>query len=530
METFADVVLPIPLERLFTYRLNEAEAALLQPGMRIAVPFGKSKIYTGLVHSLHHRKPTAYEARELHTILDKTPTVNPFQLAHWQWMATYYMCTLGEVFRAAVPGALLLESETYVVRNPDGEVDESQLKDDEFLVFEALQYQSGLRVQEVAEIVDRKNVLQLLNRLIEKDVIRIREVLEERYRPKKVPCVRLAPVFDGEDALEALLEELHRAPRQREALLAFFKLKTTGRRITIAALETESGVSRAVIRALADKGVLEEYEVRTDRVIYEGEEPKTNSMILTEAQESALRDVRDCFAAGKVCLLHGVTASGKTEVYVRLIEETLAQGKEVLYLLPEIALTTQLIERLQAYFGGQVTVYHSRYNLQERVEAWNNVLHGREKARVVLGARSALFLPFSNLGLIIVDEEHEHTYKQYDPAPRYHARDAAIVLAGNHDAQVLLGSATPSIESFANVKKGKYGLATMSRRYGDVLMPEIELVDLKDQWRRKRMKGHFSEQLIEAIGAVLEVGEQVILFQNRRGFAPIVEKSEAKRS
>lgn len=524
MQYFVDVILPIPLEKLFTYRISASEAASLKPGMRVAVPFGKSKIYTALVDQLHSLPPQAYEAREIHEVLDESPMVNPIQLAHWKWIASYYMCTLGEVFRTAVPGALLLESETLIVKNREAVVEENALKDDEFLVYEALEHQDSLRVQDICDIVDRRNVLHLLNRLLEKDVIRLREVLHEQYKPKLVPFIRLDAIYRQEHALEALLEELSGAPKQRQALLSLFQLEAQTRKpVKLKTLEKESGVSRAVIRALVGKEILEEFTIRTDRVEYDGPGEETPAVQLNEFQQGALGQIHEHFRSGKVSLLHGVTSSGKTEVYVKLIEETLAAGKEVLYLLPEIALTTQLIDRLRGYFGNRIVVYHSRYSLQERVEAWNNVRAGKSKARIVIGARSALFLPFTSLGLILVDEEHEHTFKQYDPAPRYHARDAAVVLADLHRAHVLLGSATPSIESYYNAKTGKYGLAHIGRRHGNVLMPEMELVDLREQWRKKRMKGHFSERLIEAIGTTLEAGEQIILFQNRRGFAPIVE-------
>ena len=525
MAHYIDVVLPVPLEKMFTYRITKEEAAILCPGTRVAVPFGRSGIYTALVYSLHTDAPEAYEAKEIHQVLDDSPLVTPLQLKHWEWIASYYMCTLGEVFRSAVPGALLLESETFIVKNRETAVDEDGLKDDEFLVYEALEHQESLSVQDISAIVDRKQVLRLLNRLLDKGVIRIREVLQEQYRPKMVPHIRMGSAYTEGKELEVLIGELARAPKQRMAVMALFQLQAEGggKPVKRSALEKASGVSRAVIRALTEKGVFEEYTLRTDRVVYDAEAEALPPKTLNEYQEAALAKIRGYFDEGKVSLLHGVTASGKTEVYVKLIEEVLASGREVLYLLPEIALTAQLIDRLRTYFGSGVTVYHSRYNLQERVEAWNNVRAGKDKARIVLGARSALFLPFANLGLILVDEEHEHTFKQYDPAPRYHARDAAIVLADLHQARVLLGSATPSIESYYNAINGKYGLAEIPRRHGNVLMPDMELVDLREQYRRKLMQGHFSSRLMEAISEALEAGEQVILFQNRRGFAPITE-------
>ncbi len=520
---FINVILPIPLEKLFTYSISVSEAELLSPGMRVAVPFGKSKIYTALVVEVHNNAPTIYEAKEIHQILDDYAIVNPIQLRLWSWIAEYYMCTIGEVFRSAVPGALLLESETMILRGEGGVVDENQLDDHEFLVFEALQHQSALRVQEISAIVDRKNVLPILNRMLQKGIILLKEEIYEQYRPKMVRYVRLEKGYQTEENLEKLLESLTRAPKQSQVVLSLFQLQANKKPIKVSDLEKLSGTSVAVIKALIDKEVLEEYFIQTDRIIYQGGGENTKLKSLNEYQQTALNSILENFNKNKVTLLHGVTSSGKTEVYVKLIDDCIKIGKQALYLLPEIALTTQLITRLQVYFGEKVSVYHSKYSVQERVEVWNNVLDNKSKAQIVIGARSSLFLPFSNLGLIIVDEEHEASFKQYDPAPRYHARDTAIVLANLHQCNILLGSATPSIESFYNVNTQKYGYASIERRFDNVLMPEIELVDIKEQTRKKRMKGHFSERLMEEITATLDAGEQVILFQNRRGYAPIVE-------
>ena len=485
-QDFINVILPIPIEKLFTYKVTKEEAEVLNPGMRVAVPFGKSKIYTALVFEIHNTAPTVYEAKEIDQILDDYPIVTTIQLRFWQWLAQYYMCSIGEVFRSAVPSALLLESETLILRNDRVEIEESDLPDDEFMVFEALQNQSILRVQEISDILDKKNIIPVLNRLLHKNIIFLKEEMYEQYKPKLVRYVQLGKNHRSEEHLEALLNSLTRAPKQSQV-------------------------------------VLEEHFVQTDRVVYGGGEETETLKSLNDYQKGALKDIKSSFEDGKVVLLHGVTSSGKTEVYVKLIEEFLSQGKQALYLLPEIALTTQLISRLQAYFGEKVAVYHSKYNVQERVEVWNNVLQNKPVAQIVIGARSALFLPFKDLGLVLVDEEHESSFKQYDPAPRYHARDAAIVLGNLHGSNILLGSATPSVESFYNVKVGKYGYAQIERRYGNVLMPDMELVDIKEQSRKKRMKGHFSERLLEGITETLDNGEQVILFQNRRGFAPIME-------
>ena len=524
MLNFVNVILPIPLERSFTYAISDEEALVLQPGMRVAVPFGKSKIYTAIIYSVHQNPPEAYEAKEIHEILDDYPIVTPVQLKHWEWIASYYMCTLGEVVRSALPGAFLLESETLILRNTAYEIDENELLDDEFLVFEALQHQSILKVQEVSAIIERKNVLPILQRLLDKNVIVLKEEVYEQYKPKLVRYVKLGAEHISDQKLEELLNSLTRAPKQSQVVLSLFQLQGKSQKpIKVSELEKASNSSKAVIKSLVDKGILEEYFIKTDRVNYEGENDNSESKDLNEYQEAALADIKSSFEAGKVTLLKGVTSSGKTEVYVKLIEECLEKGLQALYLLPEIALTTQLISRLQEYFGEKIAIYHSKYNVQERVEVWQNVLQSKPKAQLVIGARSAMYLPFSKLGLIIVDEEHESSFKQFDPAPRYHARDAAIVLGHFHKANILLGSATPSVESYYNTQTGKYGYAEINRRYGNVLMPDMELVDIKEAQRKRKMKGHFSERLFLEMEETLKEGSQIILFQNRRGFAPLME-------
>lgn len=523
MAHFIDVILPIPLQRLFTYSITEAESQFLQQGMRVAVPFGKSKVYTALVHKIHQTAPEVYEAKQIQQILDETPIITTQQLKHWEWIASYYMASLGEVFRSAVPSAFLLESETIITKNNNSEIDENFLKDDEFLIFEALQHQSLLKIQEISSILGKKNVLPVLKRLIDKEVIQVYEEIYEQYKPKLVRYVKLHMNYTSEENLQELLETLSRAKKQREVILTLFSLSATAKKpITVKELTKQSNASLAVIKTLIDKEILEEYYIQRDRVEYNGDETE-DSKQLNEYQQEAYETIQTAFKTQDVCLLYGITSSGKTEVYVKLIEEILKTGKQVLYLLPEIALTTQLITRLQQYFGEKVAIYHSKYSVHERVEVWNNVLHGKQKAQIVLGARSSLFLPFANLGLIIVDEEHETSFKQFDPAPRYHARDAAIVLAKMHQGKIVLGSATPSVESYYNTKVNKYALATITRRYGDVLLPDMELVDIKEKHRKKRMKGHFSDRLLEEIEETIENGEQVILFQNRRGYAPIIE-------
>jgi len=523
MQYFIDIILPIPLEKLFTYSITKAEADFLQSGMRVAVPFGKSKIYTGLVYKIHNDAPQIYEAKQIHQILDEVPIVNGIQLKLWKWISRYYMCTLGDVMRAALPSAFILESETIVSKNETSILNEDHLKDDEFLVYEALHHQSSLKIQEIANIIDKKNALPTIKRLLDKEAIILQEEVYEKYKPKLVRYVKMHSNFTSDDELQSLLDSLNRAPKQHDVVMTLFSLSAqTKKPVKVKELIVQSGASSAIIKALIDKNILEEYYIKTDRVEYSGDENESTKT-LNSYQIETLDEIVKSFKNQNVTLLHGVTSSGKTEVYSKLIEEVLIQGKQVLYLLPEIALTTQLVNRLQIYFGEKISVFHSKYSLHERVEVWNNVLENSNKAQIVLGARSSIFLPFSNLGLIVVDEEHEQSFKQFDPAPRYHARDTAIVLAAIHNAKTLLGSATPSLESYFNAKQNKYGFVELMRRFNDVLMPEIELVDIKEKQRKKRMKGHFSDRMQEEMTEALQEGHQIILFQNRRGFSPIVE-------
>ena len=520
---FVEVILPLSLAKTFTYSVSEAEFHYIKIGMRLAVPFGKSKIYTALVIEIHQNKPTLYEAKEIDQILDEKPIVTEIQIAHWQWIASYYMCAIGDVYRGAMPSALLLESETVISQKTDLVVDTSLLSDDEFLVYEALQQQSSLKVQDIMSILNKKNIFPVIQKLIDKNILVLQEEIQETYKPKLVRYVRLHPKYESNEGLSELLETLKSANKQKEIVLNYFQLSAVEKKpITVKKLVEAANSSSAIVKALIEKEIFEDYFLQEDRVNFTGK-IREDQLQLSSAQQKAFEEIKESFIQREVCLLHGVTSSGKTEIYIKLIEEYLETGKQILYLLPEIALTTQLVGRLRTYFGNKVAVFHSKYNNNERIEVWNQVLINSEKAQVVIGARSSLFLPFYNLGFIIVDEEHEQTFKQVDPAPRYHARDAAIVLAHSHKAKVLLGSATPSIETYFNAKSDKFGLVEISERFGNVMMPNIELVDLKDKYFRKKMTGHFSDVLIEEINIALSLGEQVILFQNRRGYSPVIE-------
>lgn len=520
---FVEVVLPLSLAKTFTYRISEAEFHFIKKGMRVAVPFGKSKIYTGLVIDIHQNEPSLYDAKEIHQILDEKPIATEIQIKHWLWVATYYMCGIGDVYRGAFPTGLLLESETVVSHKTDTLVNDSELSDDEFLIYEALHHQSSLKVGEIVSILNKKNIFPILQKLIAKDIIVLEEEIKESYKPKLVRYVKLHAKYESDNGLGELLEVLKSANKQKEIVLAYFQLMASEKKpITVKKLVEVSNSTSTTVKALIDKEIFEEYLLQQDRVSFSGQATE-KQLLLSEAQNTAFELIKNSFLDKEVCLLHGVTSSGKTEIYIKLIEEYLLTGKQVLYLLPEIALTTQLVSRLRLHFGDKVAVFHSKYSNNERVEVWKQTLENSTKAQIVIGARSALFLPFENLGLLIVDEEHEQTFKQTDPAPRYHARDSAIVLANFHNAKVLLGSATPSIETYFNTQTDKYGLVTLTERYNDVRMPEVLLVDLKDKHFRKRMTGHFSDLLIEEIAEALSLGEQVILFQNRRGYSPIIE-------
>jgi primosomal protein N' (replication factor Y) len=525
MPFYIDVIVPLPLEQRFTYSITEEEQQRLQIGMRVAVPFGKRKVYTGIVAAIHETPPLRYEAKALEEILEDTPTVTKIQLKLWEWMSAYYLCTEGEILRSALPSALLIESETVIEPHPDfdlSRIDDKKLSDSEYLILQALQKQSLLKISEVILILDKKTIFPVINAMAEKGQILINQELNKQYKPKLQKYIRLVEKYNDDAELPELLENLDRAKKQKQVLLKFFSLKAqTQKPISLKQLKQEANVSKAVINALVDKSIFEEYLIKKDRVEHD-QQASLSKIELNPHQEKALKDIQKGFEKLPVCVLKGVTSSGKTEVYIKLIEKAIQKEEQVLYLLPEIALTTQLIQRLQSYFGDEVLVYHSKYSVNERVEVYRHI-RDQSKGKIVIGARSSIFLPFQNLGLIVVDESHESSFKQFDPAPRYHARDTAIVMASFFKAKTLLGTATPSLETSYNVKQGKYAFAEMTKRYGNVMPPKVELIDLKDQNRKQKMTGHFSDTLLKAIESTLKEGQQVILFQNRRGYSPILE-------
>lgn len=522
MSFYIDVIVPLSLPQTFTYQITQAEFDFLKIGCRVMVPFGKSKYYTALVVEIHQNAPQKYEAKDILLIIDETPIVTTQQIEMWQFIATYYMCNIGDVFTAALPSVLLLESETIIQLNLDQSVLINELSDNEYLIYQSLEQQASLKIGDIQQILNKKDVFKPIHSLLEKEVITLAEEVVEKYKPKQLKYIKLADEYsDKKEGLANLLQILTKSEKQRQLILTYFQLVATQQPVLAKTLIEKSGTSAAILKTMVSKNILIEYFLNQDRVVFK--EAINAEINLSEAQNTAVSQIKESFLDHTTTLLHGVTASGKTEIYIKLIEEYVKQEKQVLFLLPEIALTTQLVSRLTAYFGNDVAVYHSKYSNNERAEVWQQVLNQSPKAKVVIGARSAIFLPFSNLGFIVIDEEHEQTYKQFDPAPRYHARDTAIMLAHIHKAKVLLGSATPSLETYYNTVQKKYGKVELTKRFNNVILPDIELIDLTDKYKRKQMIGHFSDKMIDAIRDKLAAGEQIIILQNRRGYSPYVE-------
>ena len=521
MQFFIDVLLPLPLPRAFTYWVNETEYDFLSPGFRVGVPFGKNKLYTGLVYKKHRVAPQAYTPKTIEVILEDYPIVTLKQFQFWEWMSDYYRCSMGSILRAALPSAFLLTSETFVSRVNEIEIDWDELSDEAFLVLEALE-QRDLLIEDIQSIVQRKTVLPLLQILIEKGYVQTQQSLKEKYKPKKHRYLRIHSNHSSDEALSKLFDQLKRAPKQSAFLLGLYQLKTEEEWVKLSLLKKQLEVTSGLVRILLDKGIIEEQWLQEDRLLLKEINGDTRP-VLSVAQQTALEEIQHQWEQNEVVLLEGVTSSGKTELYFSLIEEQLKNEMQVLFLLPEISLTAQMVQRLQKRFGKQVSVFHSKFSIHERVEVWKNILHTSPKARIVIGARSAIFLPFSRLGLIVVDEEHEASFKQFDPAPRYQARDAAIVLAKAYKCKLLLGSATPSIESRFNVSRKKYGHVQLLERHGEAELPLVQTIDLKEAHKKKEMKGLFSKTLFESIEISLSEGKQIILFQNRRGYAPLLE-------
>jgi primosomal protein N' (replication factor Y) len=522
---YVDVILPLPLANTFTYSVPEEWAEQVRMGMRVVVPFGKKKMYTAVIYLVHSVTPTVYEVKDIIYLLDNEPILRRPQLKFWEWIASYYQAFLGDVYQAAVPAGLKLESETQIRINPDYEA-ETFLSDRESKILDTLSDGKSVKVSELTKVTELTNVMSTIKHLIDKGAVEVSEELTEKFHPKTDTYIRLTKEMSVEDNLHKLFDDLNHAKKQLDALMMYIDLSkcltpVKQREVSKKELLARTGVSPAVLNGLIERGAMETYLKEIGRLDF-SEIPTEEQYHLNEFQQQAYTKIEKQFQEKQVVLLHGVTSSGKTELYIRLINKVLSEGKQVLYLVPEIALTTQLTSRLKRVFGKRLGVYHSRFSDAERVEIWNNVLNDKTYD-VIIGVRSSIFLPFRQLGLVIVDEEHESSYKQYDPAPRYHARNAAIVLASMHGAKTLLGTATPALETYYNAQTGKYGLVELDQRYEDMAMPEILVVDTKEAYRKKQMESHFTPLLLEKIAKALGNKEQIILFQNRRGYAPYIE-------
>lgn len=526
MTFYADVILPLPLGGVFTYSLTSGMEKDISVGERVVVPFGKKKIYTGLVIRIHTEKPTgSYEIKNIITCMDKKPIVLPAQLTLWEWIADYYLCSIGDVFKAALPSGMKLESESCVKRNKEFE-DITTLTEDELRIWQLLEQDKEHRIKELEKNYNGRNLWRLLQQMMTKKAVVLKESLQYKYKPRTEKWVKLSDTMQASTLFFKIrLEEMNRAEKQDKLFRTFMEIqKQSNARegVRKAELLKTAGASEAILRTMVRKNIFHIVEKETTRLNGKANLSTTETAPLSPAQQEALHNIQQSFLKKRVCLLHGVTASGKTEIYIHLIQKYISEGKQVLYLLPEIALTTQITDRLQRVFGNKMGIYHSKFPDAERVEIWQKQL-SKEPYSLLLGVRSSIFLPFQRPGLIIVDEEHETTYKQQDPAPRYHARNTAIMMAAQCGAKVLLGTATPSIESYYNTQNGKYALVELTERFRHIELPEIRVVDMKTAIKRKQTDGPFSYDLIKEIKQTLDEGEQIILFQNRRGYAPVVE-------
>ena len=520
--TYVDLILPLAMPKLLTYKLSHLQK--VQVGQRVLVHVGKKKEYAAIVNKIHNNKPD-YKTKEVIDVLAEAPIVHLKQLELWAWMSRYYMTSMGEIMIAGLPSSLKLQSESVYMPSAKSYNDKklSILKPQEQAIVDALEHNQQMSLKEISELLKIKFPHSYIQNLLNNGWLMVYESHTEKYRPKTVQKINLSPKYlKNETLLETVFKELLRAPKQEALLLKFLQLKQDlgDKAILKKKLLKAADASPSVLNSLIYRGVLVSEDNQVGRVI-DNNATKIKMPILSNHQKKAEKEVSSLFAKDQKVLLHGVTGSGKTEIYIHLIEKQLKKNKKVLYLLPEIAITTQIIQRLQSYFGKRVGVYHSRFNISERTELWYAMMDEKlHKYDIILGARSSVFLPFKNLGLIVVDEEHESSYKQFDPSPRYHARDVASKLSQIYQANLLLGSATPSMEMMHLVKEKKIGYVVLDKRFHDVPMPEIQCADLKQAYKKRKMVGIFTPLLLENIQATLKANKQVILFQNRRGYAP----------
>ena len=517
MNYYADVILPLPLEGTFTYELTKKQYDILGIGYRVAVSFGKRKVYTGVIKNIHNDKPKLYETKPIEFIYDKKELVSKLQLDFWTWVSKYYFTPLGDVLKAAVPSTFLLESDTIIIKKEINKSDIDDMSNDEYLIYEALDFQN-LKINEVSDILDKKNTYSVIQKMILKGFVELNFEINEKYKPKLLNVLFLNTDLLESKKIKNSLEVLDRSPKQKELILHIISNIKPQEYLILKDLKKSIKFSDSTLKSLEQKGFITIQKIKIDRN-FKKEEVYLKTNDLSESQTSALNELKNHLNDKDVILLEGVTSSGKTEIYIKIIEDYLDKNMQVLYLLPEISLTTQIIQKLKIHFGNKISVFHSRYSLNERTEVWENIKNNNDKSKLVVGARSSVFLPFKNLGLIIVDEEHEISYKQQEPSPRYNARDSAIYLSKINNSKVILGSATPSIESSFNAKKAKYGYVKLNERFGNIEMPNIFTIDMKNELKHN-YSSIFSIKLVEEIDKTIKEGKQVILFRNRRGYSP----------
>ena len=522
MDSFVDVILPLPIKNTFTYFFDRKLFSNVNIGIRVVVPFGKNRIFTGIISKIHSNQPQKYKVKSIIIMLDKNPIISEIHLDFWKWISNYYMCSIGDIMKASLPSTLLLEGENQISKK---KVDNEKLRkvnDDQYLIYEALE--SGpLLISDVMSIIQKKSVMPIIEKMMEMNLIELNQKIKDKYIPKVLRYIGLNNNFNNKNKQKELYEDLRNSPKQLEFVDFLIKnQEKIDELVKVKEIRKKFNFSSSILKILIDKKILKEKYIKEERNIIK-KNTEDLKVLLTKKQNIAFKKILEEFKSKNTVLFEGVTSSGKTEIYIKLIEIEINKGKQVLYLLPEISLASQIVKRLILYFGNKVKVYHSRYSLNERTEVWRNVLNNKESASIIVGARSSVFLPFKKIGLIIIDEEHESSYKQFDPNPRYNARDCGIFLGSKIGAKVILGSATPSIESSQNARKGKFGWVKLKERYGGVELPEIKILDLKESYEKKRMDGIFSHTLIKEINKTLENGHQIILFQNRRGYSPILE-------
>ena len=519
MNSFADIILPLPLPKPFTYKLSKSESKVLEVGYRVAVSFGKRKIYTGIISRLHNDSPLNYEVKPIEFIYDSKSIVDQKRLDFWTWMSKYYFSPIGDILKAAVPSTLLLESESIITKIDISDEEIKKMSDNEYLIYEALE-KEDIRISDINLITERKTVYPIIQKMIQSGYIELKQEIKEKYKPKFVKFIRVASKIKSKQTVKDILDDIKFA-KQKEILMTILKIdKNRNNWIKLNELKKHLNFSSSSLNSLEKKKIIEIKIFQEDRNI-QSDFDTNKKIVLSKSQSKVLKQINSEFENKDVILLEGVTSSGKTEIYFKIIEKYLDDNKQVLYLLPEISLTTQIIQRLKNCFGNKVSIFHSRQTIHERTEVWRNVEQNKNNAQIVIGARSSLFLPFNNLGLIVIDEEHENSYKQQEPSPRYHARDSAIVLARLHKSKIILGSATPSIESSKNARNGKYGWVKLNERYGGIKMPIIETIDIKQEIINDNMNGLFSKKLLDEINITINDNKQVILFRNRRGYASI---------